>query len=343
MIDNFFLKKINKTMAATTPPDTKKFVDPNGRVCDVGLLVVGGSFSNCSTHFIEAYPKYELLPDEMVDFFPKRRSGYVATVLDNFDLILTGGTTDDMRPTDRVDVYCRKTGTWKKGAPMNVARFGHTATHVPGIHGLYVAGGIGASGELLSSTEIYDCQTGQWAMGPKLPIPRARHVAVLTNGKSTVLIAGGITTSIDGTMLTTNAHTCTLNETYKARYRYTQQLKTPRAYAAACLLDSGHIIISGGIAGEALSSCELFSPKTFIWTETISMIEPRYGHAIASCGSDIIFSGGTAIKHLRTNNVWFYSLETHKWTEEYSLLGSRVFHQMFLYPFYSQTPRQFIY
>lgn len=118
----------------------------------------------------------------------------------------------------------------------------------------------------------------------------AATVTLLADGE--VLIAGG------GSM---HASATRLAEIYnpatdKFRPAGSGLMSTARTHHTATLLKDGRVLVAGGLnrMGAALSSAELFDPKTNKWLPTGSMAEPRYD-ATATLLPDgrVLIAGGS--------------------------------------------------
>jgi N-acetylneuraminic acid mutarotase len=149
--------------------------------------------------------------------------------------------------------------SWMTNGPMNVARYGHTATLLPNGK-VMVVGGRDSNGFSLASAELYDPSTGKWTLTGSLNIARYDHTAtLLTSGK--LMVVGGIGTQAvsivelyDPATGVWTTNSLTLNT---ARFRHT-----------ATLLADGKVLVAGGGNEGFLSSAEVFDPATGAWTPT---------------------------------------------------------------------------
>ncbi|MCC7072815.1 MAG: hypothetical protein IT383_15920 [Deltaproteobacteria bacterium] len=129
-------------------------------------------------------------------------------------------------------------------------RHGHTATFVPVINKVLIAGGaVFVDGEerLLASADLYDPATGTFEALEGFDVARAYHAATAIPDDGRVLISGGFSI-ISGT-LTTLATALIFDPTTKEFV--TLQMAVPRAHHSSTLMEgAGLIALVGGCAGE---------------------------------------------------------------------------------------------
>jgi hypothetical protein len=104
-------------------------------------------------------------------------------------IVVTGGRGSDTGPAlNTTQIYDVTANSWKMGAPMPTARFGHEVVRLNDTEVMAVGGNDGQSA--LTTVEIYNVMTDQWRTATSLPMPltNARGDNV---GDNQVVIVGG--------------------------------------------------------------------------------------------------------------------------------------------------------
>lgn len=165
---------------------------------------------------------------------------HVIAIPPSSGVLLAGGTAwNTTAPLASAEIWSPATKTvTPTNSPMTAARASHTATVLSsGL--LLIAGGIGADGTALNTTELFDPGSATFTPGPLMNSAHATHTAT-TLQDGTVLIAGGV----DGTGGPTG-----VAEIYDpATNLFTQvgSLTYPRQGHCATLLNDGTVILIGG-------------------------------------------------------------------------------------------------
>ena len=196
-------------------------------------------------------------------------------------------------PLDSVERYDPAAGTWRRTAPMAVERGEHTATLL-GDGRVLVAGGhnIRPAGpdSVLSATEVYDPVAETWTPARPLAAARFGHTATRLDGPACavatapgwcgrVLVVGGAIREEGRAGLASAEQFDPATGTWAPAGHLTQA----RANHTATLLESGEVLVAGGLheAGSgtvALGSVELFHPGTGRWRAIEPLAVARFAH-----------------------------------------------------------------
>lgn len=228
-------------------------------------------------------------------------SGPMATLLRGTgEVLVTGAGT--------AEVYNPYTDRWQPTGSPNTARTQFTATELPSGQVL-IAGGEGG----ISSAELYDPKSGTWSTTSPMANTRRGHVAVqLHSGK--VLVVGGETAAdIRGPL-------DPLSEVYDpetATWTPVESFVYPRIRASAVVLDSGQVMLTGGVywfgsnAWKTASEVNFYDPTTNKWRTAGSLSKARHGHfSIKLYSGNVMivggFEGGNTVEMYDPyNNRWF--------------------------------------
>lgn len=116
------------------------------------------------------------------------RQYHTATLLQNGNVLVTGGVNNDGQTMALAELYFPATGTWSFTGSLNHDRKYHTATLLQNGKVL-IAGGENNDGQPMALCELYDPATGTFSFTGSLNHVRGLHTAtLLQNGK--VLVAG---------------------------------------------------------------------------------------------------------------------------------------------------------
>jgi len=231
------------------------------------------------------------------------REGHTATVLGDGKVLITGGFTDESGDLDTAAVYDPATGLFTAlPATMTAHRTNHTATALQNGKVL-LAGGAFHSGSAQNSAELYDPTTHTFtALGVTMRSRRQAHVAaLLPNGH--VLLTGGVDGCCDPDDIGTNLDTAEVYDPVANRFTaLAATMTSARTFHAATSLPDGHVLLTGGLAGQsttsfvALDTAELYDPGTGTFTAlSARMTAARAAHtATLLADGHVLVAGGVA-------------------------------------------------
>lgn len=256
---------------------------PNGLV-----LIAGGNNANFGTPVASAelYNPATGVFTALAVSMTAARASQTATLLANGLVLIAGGINDQFGfvVLASAELYNPAAGAFTATGSMTTARAYHTATLTQGPHGqILIAGGSGAVGGPLSSTELYDPKAGVFSASGPMTTARQWHTAtLLAHGGQTggqVLITGGFGTNRFGLFsslgtaelydLKTGTLTVVPSSTTNSRQAHT-----------ATLLPSGQILVAGGsgfVFGSSYSTSELFNSTGRICTPGTAGCGWHYG------------------------------------------------------------------
>lgn len=210
---------------------------------------------------------------EKIGALSAARIGHTATLLDNGDVLVSGGSQSVLNgPVRTSEVYHPDSKHWTTmDSSMTTGHTWHTATRLPSGEVL-VAGGWGNDNlDTTRIAELYDRNTDTWIETASMNAPRQWHTATLL-GSGLVLVVGGW----DGFTALSSA------ELYDPERHVWVEIDEPmrshRCGHTATLLGNGSVLVTGGSDGAALDSAELFDPARGTWTNAAPMRVPRYLH-----------------------------------------------------------------
>ena len=186
-------------------------------------------------------------------------------------------------------------GTITPTGSLSGLRQGHTATLL--ISGdVLITGGSSVGGSVLASAELYSPLVGMFRPAGTMTTPRAGHTAtLLPDGR--ILIVGGERLSGGATGATSQA-SAEIYDPETQEFTKTGDMTTARSAHTATLLDSGRVLIAGGVnldeSGKQtfLNSADLYDPSTGRFTATGSMIAARSFFAATLLASGKVLISG---------------------------------------------------
>jgi hypothetical protein len=214
-------------------------------------------------------------------------------------MIVVFGGNDGTSSTSAVFGYSPTDGTQLLNS-MSVAR--SELGYAPDRSGnAYALGGLGASGQPLSSAECYNQDSGTWAAIASLPRALYDFPAV-SNGTNYIYAFGGFTGTAPGT------ETATVLRYAVSANRWVTMASMPIAVAgsAAALGADGNIYVVGGTSsGVTTNVVQVYNPTTNSWAISTPLPE---GLSAAAMGVDslgrLIVMGGLDTDGNDVSDVW---------------------------------------
>jgi hypothetical protein len=208
-----------------------------------------------------------------------QRSYHTATLLPNGKVLVVGKSS--------ADLYDPATGSFTLAGNVALGMTSggqhHTATWMPTVGKVLIAGGYNANADL------YDPTTGKFTPTGNLTTSRAGHTATWLPRSGTVLIAAGS----DSVTFVANAE---LYDPATGGFTPTGSMITPRqSHTATLLPSSGKVLLAGGQnGGPYLASAELFDPTTGKFTTTSDMNAVRVWATatLLSSSEKVLIAGG---------------------------------------------------
>jgi len=218
------------------------------------------------------------------------RNAHTATLLQNGQVLIAGGTSDGSSSLASAELYDPTNQMFTATAgSMIVARMGHSATllaisTLPNYGKVLMAGG----GNL--AAELYDPTAGTFtATGSMLASHLGQTATLLQNGQ--VLVAGGETAGAE------------LFNPSTGQFTATGSMTVSRTGHTATLLPDGRVLIAGGVqdflsgtlplSGPGVASAELYNPLSGTFTATGSMSEGRFLHTATLLADGTVLVTGT--------------------------------------------------
>ena len=236
---------------------------------------------------------------------------YVPTLtrLKNGKYLVTGGY-NGMGATATAEIYDPTVtdplvNPWSYAAPMQAARYTHTATLLPDGR-ILVAGGYDNSWGV-GSAEVYDPVANTWTSAGTMSVTdRFWHTATLI-GNDRVLVAGSPTSPV-----------CEVYNVASNTWTTVGSMAENRYCHSTVLLPSGKVLVVGGYdysSGSTRASAEIFDPATGLWASGGSMAAGRYFATAVNDGNGHVYVvGGYDAGSGAVGGVESYSIVPGTWT-----------------------------
>ena len=255
------------------------------------------------------------------------RESHTATLLPNGNVVVAGGQGSG-NVIANTEVYSPTTGAWTTSGNLNTARASANAVLLPSASVMVAGGCVSAClGGNTNTAELYNSVNGSWSYTGSMATPRVYFgMVLLASGK--VLAAGGCTgqNSNGCTGVTAKAE---IYDPSTGKWTATGSMKTARGAFTATLLQSGKVLVAGGIngAGNPIKTAELYDPSTGAFTYTASMSTARDEHTATLLASGyVMVTGGENTSSVSTTKCEIYNPSTKTWSSAGNLSTARQEH-----------------
>lgn len=183
------------------------------------------------------------------------------------------------------------TGTWSSRAQAPVALTEVAAAEFAGQ--IWVAGGLDANGEAVTTVQVYDPTFDAWSSGP--PLPEAVHHSALVSAGDAVYLVGGYV----GSSFTSPTAVVRRFDAATGAWMDVAALPSPRA-AGAVAWDGQRLVYAGGVGPQGVAA-DVFEGNGESWSRLGALSVPREHLAAASDGEGRTFVLGGRQGGLETN------------------------------------------
>lgn len=251
------------------------------------VLVTGGMVSSTvATNAAEIFDPAALKWTAMANISLGNRAWHQATFLLDGTVLLSGGMSSSTATSNATAIYDPVANTWASAGNLSQSRANHAAVLLP--NGKAVLAGNSANSTQVV-VDTYDPVARTFSSGGNMT--RARNTPTAT------LLSDGrvlIYSATSGTGLGTA-------EIYDPATQSSTLIATPpvaRSGHTATLLPSGKVLIAGGVvsggsAGGASGSSEVYDPATGVWSLGAPLVGSRAGHAASLLATgEVLLTGG---------------------------------------------------
>lgn len=253
------------------------------------ILVFGTGESGTGVHLYDTRYKLFKPGPQLID---TNRKGAAVLAMTDGRILVTGGRSnkDDSIPTQSVEIYNSRDGTWSQGPPMLKGRTYHRATLLPSGNVLVTGGYLNTEERSTSTCEIYDMKTNAWREAQRMSLGRCGHVQLrLPDGR--VVVIGGSTDRYEP------LRSCEIYDEANAKWALWPDLNDARYSHAAIVTKEGFVIVAGGMGGakatEVLRSVEILRTHTSKgWRHGVAMQIPRHHFVLLELEVGLLAIGG---------------------------------------------------
>lgn len=226
------------------------------------------------------------------------RLNHVSMVTHGGKVYVVGGLGDVLFGADvrrEMWEYDPATDRWRDMPPMPTARGAASAGVIGDV--LYVAGGVGENGKVLSTLEAFDFTTRSWER--RADMPTAREHAAYAVADDRLYVFGGRTPASDAIRVV---------ETYEPgadRWRRVAELPQRAGSFEAVVVD-GYVVTVGGdsdLEGWVTGAVQRYEPARDAWLQLPPMRTKRHGMAVAYAADRIWTFGGSPCARFAASDV----------------------------------------
>lgn len=217
-------------------------------------------------------------------------------------------------------------GTWTTAGAMNVTREYPGLTVMPEGRILAVTGHfIAGHPQGLASAELYDVDRNEWNPTGSMNLPRngVQPGGLITLPSGKVLITGGGSGN-------RSVHETELYDDDTGKWTNTGSMSVPRCVHTTTLLDSGLVLVTGGIdwiTEEVHGTAEVYDHNTGTWSSAGEMHTPRFNHrAVKLADGNVLVVGGLRDYPGEGHTVGsaeIYDVKTGAWRETAAMETAR--------------------
>ena len=201
------------------------------------------------------------------------RASHTATALDDRRILIVGGY-DGRTPVTTAELWEPLENQFVSLGDAPISGGGHTATKLRDGRVLIAGGG---DDQASATAILFEPDNNTFSEAAPMKFPRTGHTATLLND-GRVLIVGGS----DGETVIATAE---IYDPVADLFSPADSLTTARYKHAAVKLSDGRVLVMGGATEDdwsaRLTSAEIFDPSENVFTETSSMLTPRFKFADA--------------------------------------------------------------
>lgn len=262
-----------------------------------------------------------------------QRKNSLSCLLPNNNVILIGGEFE-MSTLNSCEIYNLKTGYWIDTSNLLESRTSFTADLLNDGRVLVTGGESytnrtsfdGSIDYTISSCELFNYLTNTWASAPSLNLKRRYHTSTLLHSGK-VLVIGGKTSS----QTNSSTNSCEIFDPVTNSWSVVAPLNVPRAYHTSTLLNSGLVLVVGGINNtNGLSTCEIYNPIKNTWNIVQSYPIIIYEHTSTLLNSGKVLVAGGSHDGVLTNKCYLFDPIDNTWSQTISLTKPRKGHSSIL-------------